>query len=170
MISRRCRCSLQVSCHLNVRIALADLHGCRRAHRVVPSAAVVRLYGIREGSPGTITAKNSNRLPMAYPSEKRVMRSGIGAAATDLDIFPATSPPRVQIDRLCLSLLARMHMRVATNPLLDGRDRYPPHGSRRGRIRPWFAAPDVARFVAVADSGSVKRGEVAASRSITAHE
>src|SRR5260370_1329296 len=56
MISRRCRCSLQVSCHLNVRIALADLHGCRCAHRVVPSAAVVRLYGIRDGSPGeTVT-------------------------------------------------------------------------------------------------------------------
>src|SRR5260370_42483674 len=123
MISGRGRCSLQVSCHLNVRIALADLHGCRCAHRVVPSAAVVRLNGIRDGSPGTITAKNSNWVPMAYPSEQTGTRSSIGAAATALAIFPATSPPRGQIDRLCLSLLARLRMRGAPTPLRDAPDR-----------------------------------------------
>lgn len=31
------------------------------------------------------------------------MRSGVGAVATDLDIFAATSPPRVQVERPCLS-------------------------------------------------------------------
>jgi hypothetical protein len=32
-------------------------------------------------------------------SEERSMRSGVGAVATDLDVFAATSPPRVQLDR-----------------------------------------------------------------------
>jgi hypothetical protein len=31
------------------------------------------------------------------------MRSGVGAVATDLDIFAATSLPRVQVERPCLS-------------------------------------------------------------------
>ena len=34
------------------------------------------------------------------------MRSGVGTVATDLDIFAATSPPRVQVECPCLSLLA----------------------------------------------------------------
>jgi hypothetical protein len=38
------------------------------------------------------------------------MRSGVGAVATDLDIFAATSPPRVQVERPCLSLLVVIRM------------------------------------------------------------
>jgi hypothetical protein len=33
------------------------------------------------------------------------MRPGFGAVATDLDIFAAISPPGVQVERPCLSLL-----------------------------------------------------------------